>query len=308
MTVHEDLTRLLRIRGGVIGRDDVPALWVLRKAVRRGQLTRLYPRTYVESAILSDPHRRQDLQRRAALRFLGDRGVLSHVTALAIWRVGWDEPRHGPVHVSVPLEVRHWSGTGLLVHRRSDVDRLGMVRRAGVPVTSLVAALVDSWPLLPARDRPGLVIDSVLRRRVSIADLERYLALQPRLLDRAALRQVLRLLAAGCHSPLELWGALHVFIGPGMPALKRQYRVRAGGHSYLLDLYAERERVAFELDGAAFHGDRIQRERDLRRDAALAALGIQVIRFSYARLTSEPDAVRREVLAVLAARRRSLYV
>jgi hypothetical protein len=39
------------------------------------------------------------------------------------------------------------------------------------------------------------------------------------------------------------------------------------------------------------------------RDAALAAVGILVVRFTYQRLTREPDAVRREVLAILAARR-----
>ena len=32
--------------------------------------------------------------------------------------------------------------------------------------------------------------------------------------------------------------------------------------------------MAVELDGAAFHGSREARERDLRRDTALAALGL----------------------------------
>ena len=41
-----------------------------------------------------------------------------------------------------------------------------------------------------------------------------------------------------------------------------------------LNVYAERERVDIELDGATTHGDPRQREIDLRRDALLATLGI----------------------------------
>lgn len=91
---------------------------------------------------------------------------------------------------------------------------------------------------------------------------------------------------------------MQVFTGPGMPPLRRQAVM--GG--YRLDVYAERERVAFELDGAAFHFGAVARERDMRRDANLAALGITVVRYSYDRLMAEPDKVRQEVLAILAAR------
>lgn len=160
-------------------------------------------------------------------------------------------------------------------------------------------ALVQSWPLLPAAKRAGVAIDLITGRHLTAAAVTRRLAETPKLAGAAELRRVLKLLAAGCRSPLELWGALHVFTGPGMPPLLRQYPV-AG---YYLDLYAERERVAFELDGAAYHASAVQRERDLRRDATLAALGIQVVRFTYVRLMSEPDEVRRQALAILAAAR-----
>src|SRR5690606_24095615 len=114
---------------------------------------------------------------------------------------------------------------------------------------------------------------------------------------------LLDLLAAGCLSPLEIWGHLRVFTGPGMPRFGRQVRVRAGRRSIYLDVYAEAERVDFELDGAAYHGDPRQREVDLRRDALLATLGILVVRFTHERLLYDADAVRREVLAILSARR-----
>ncbi|WP_329100415.1 endonuclease domain-containing protein [Micromonospora sp. NBC_01699] len=88
-----------------------------------------------------------------------------------------------------------------------------------------------------------------------------------------------------------------------MPRFQRQVRVRVANRTMYLDVYAEQERVAFELDGAAAHGDPRQREIDLRRDALLATLGILVVRFSHRRLVHDPTEVRREIVAILDRRR-----
>ncbi|HYN94688.1 MAG TPA: DUF559 domain-containing protein, partial [Pilimelia sp.] len=130
------------------------------------------------------------------------------------------------------------------------------------------------------------------------------LAGAPRLPGRAELRALLDRLVAGCRSELESWGHDHVFTGPGMPAFRRQVPVRVAGRSAYLDVYAEAERVDFELDGAASHGSPGQREADLRRDALLATLGILVVRFTHHRLLHDTAAVRQEILAILAARSR----
>ncbi|WP_307821395.1 endonuclease domain-containing protein [Micromonospora humidisoli] len=90
---------------------------------------------------------------------------------------------------------------------------------------------------------------------------------------------------------------------PGLPAFRRQARIVVGRRTMYLDVYAERERVDIELDGATTHGDPRQGEIDLRRDALLATVGILVVRFARHRLIHEPDAVRHEVRAILATRR-----
>lgn len=79
--------------------------------------------------------------------------------------------------------------------------------------------------------------------------------------------------------------------------------VRVGSRTVYLDMFAERERVNIELDGATTHGDPRQREIDLRRDALLARIGILVVRFAHRRLVHEADQVRQETLAILATRR-----
>ncbi|HEX6682369.1 MAG TPA: DUF559 domain-containing protein [Candidatus Limnocylindrales bacterium] len=297
--MRSELGRLLGRQNGVIHRTDASTPWLLPNAVRAGKVVRLFPDVYVDATRKREP----GVRRHAALRYIGARGALSHTTALAIWRIGWDEPGHDPVHATVSQQVNLTGAKGLVLHRHRESGP--RCRRGGYTVVPLDEALVYSWPLLPASQRAGIVINAVTHGHVTIAELRQRLTLAPKLIGAAELKRLLDLLAAGCHSPLELWGALHVFTGPGMPSLKRQYRVRTGGRTYYLDVYAEAERVAFELDGAAFHTGKVQRERDLRRDAALAAIGIMVVRFTYDRLMHEPDTVRREVLAILAARRRS---
>ena len=78
--------------------------------------------------------------------------------------------------------------------------------------------------------------------------------------------------------------------------------IRLPSGTVRLDAAVPELTIAVEMDGAAFHGSAEARERDIRRDAALAACGWVVLRFSYRRLRREPDACRREILAVCRAR------
>ena len=79
-----------------------------------------------------------------------------------------------------------------------------------------------------------------------------------------------------------------------------------GGESFVLDAAYEDALLAVEMDGAAWHGSRQQRESDIRRDSLLATVGWQTLRYSYRRLTTAPRACQRDVLAVYHARRRLL--
>ncbi|MFB9236064.1 endonuclease domain-containing protein [Plantactinospora siamensis] len=244
------------------------------------------------------------MAQRAAVAYAAGRAALSSVTALDVHGVLQQLPGE-PVHVDVPAETRLHAGPGLVVHRRQELILIPprVVVRRTMPVIRLEDSLVDAWPVLPPDDRAGPVIRAVNDRLTTVGRLERALSGAPRLPGRAQLRGLLARLAAGCRSPLEIWGHDHVFVGPGMPAFARQVPIWLGSRTVYLDLYAERERVNIELDGAMAHGDPRQRERDLRRDAQLATLGILTVRFSGRRLIHEPGQVRRETLAILASRR-----
>nr|WP_236646825.1 DUF559 domain-containing protein [Micromonospora acroterricola] len=247
----------------------------------------------------------QDLARRAALAYADGRGALSRLTALDVWGL-----RRQPPGEPVYLDLPHGSGLRdrphLLVRRRSGfvVAPPQVVTRGGLPVTRLDRALVDSWPLLPPIDRSSLLIRAVNDRLTTPERLAAASAEVPRMPDRGALCGLLDRLAAGCRSPLEIWGHDHVFTVPGMPRFTRQARVRVGARTIYLDMFAEAERVNIELDGTTSHGDSAAREIDLRRDALLATVGILVVRFSHRRLTADPVQIRQETLAILASRAR----
>ncbi len=288
--------------------------WTLQQACRNGELVRVLPEVFVAAHLVGgrpgvpvlsrlDPA----LSRRAALAWAGAYGALSHLSALAVWGLR-PEVVGDPVHLSASASASLRTRPGVIVHRRRGltIEPPQVILRRGLMVTRLEQALVDSWPTMPPTDRRALVIRAVNDWLTTPERLSAALERVPKLIDRAALRHLLAKLADGCRSPLEIWGQEHVFTGPGMPTFRRQVSVRVGGRLVYLDMFAERERVNIELDGATTHGSPWQREIDLRRDALLAAVGILVVRFAHRRLVHEAEAVRREtlaILAILAARR-----
>ncbi|MEH0819864.1 MULTISPECIES: DUF559 domain-containing protein [unclassified Micromonospora] len=318
---------------------EVVPEWVLWHACHVGQLLRVLPGVYVDAdlargepgALVKEKRPRLQLaqgaanceadppvdapaflrleppaRRRAALAYADGRAALSCLTALDVWGLR-RQPADEPVHLDAPRGSGVRPRPHLAVHHRHGLV-MGppqVVSRSGVPVVRLEQALVDAWPLLPAVDRPAPVIRAVNDRLTTPQRIITALVTVPRLPGRAELRALLAKLQAGCRSPLEIWGHDHVFTGPGMPPFQRQTRIVIGRRTMYLDVWAERERVDFELDGASTHAHPRRREVDLRRDALLATVGILVVRFAHRRLVHETDAVLREVLAILASSRPS---
>ena len=68
-----------------------------------------------------------------------------------------------------------------------------------------------------------------------------------------------------------------------MPRFALQHRIVVSGRTFFLDAACEEVQLAVEMDGAAWHGSRDQRERDIRRDALVATVGWQTLRFSFRR-------------------------
>ena len=266
--------------------------------VAAGKLVRLRP------GVLALPSAAQQWRTRLAAALEGRDAVASHATALALW--GLVAHPAGPVHVSVDTSMSARGPTGVVVHRAPGVH--GERRRVdGLAVTSVERSVVDAWPKPAGLDRTlirAAAITGVRERLCAPRDLLFELERRPRLSGRAELTRLVRLLADGCRSELEIWGCLQVLRAPGMPPFVQQRRVTVAGRTFVLDAAYDDVLLAVEMDGAAWHGSRTQREADIARDALLATVGWQTLRFGYARMTGSPDACRRDIAAAREARLR----
>ncbi|PWW25165.1 uncharacterized protein DUF559 [Geodermatophilus normandii] len=265
--------------------------------VATGRLARLQPGVYALPAVAGDWRLRVEAAVRASV------GVVSHRSALALWELA---PPGGPVHLTVG-HTRSARGTaGVVLHRTRALED-GIRRVEGLPVSCPERAVVDTWGTpagLTRAEVRAAAIDAVRRRLCRPRELYAELDRRPCLPGRAALVDLVRLLAEGCRSELEIWGCLTVLRRPGMPVFTQQRRLEVAGEVFVLDAAYDEVQLAVEMDGAAWHGSRAQRERDIRRDALVATAGWQTLRFGYRRLTAEPEACRAEILAVHRVRRR----
>ncbi|WP_158544507.1 DUF559 domain-containing protein [Blastococcus sp. TBT05-19] len=272
----------------------------VRRWLAAGRLVALHP-GWVTTADRADDW---TVRAHAAVGYTG--GLLSHWSALHVH--GLQAEGVTRLDLTVPRSRRVRTSRWLRVHRSSRPVRTQRVR--GLPVTSLERALVDTWGdthhVRAVRGADSVVRGVVLRaargRLVDPAAVEAELAACPQLPGRAALLELLGFVAAGCQSELEIRGLRDVVTAPGVPAPRLQHRVHLPDGPVFLDAAWPDLKVAVEFDGAAFHGDLAARERDLRRDAALAALGWVVLRFGWTDVVERPHVCRARVVAVLGQR------
>jgi very-short-patch-repair endonuclease len=286
--------------GGLVTRrqllERVPGV-VLDGHIGRRNLVRVFPHVYR----LRDTRADDLTLLRAALLHAGPVAALSHTTALAVWGV-----RHleHPLHLTVDQSLKRAGATGLAVHRRLrfDPESTQCVQRRGLTITALPRTIIDSWPLLPPAERRPLALDVARRRLVTAPQLREALAERSNVGGRRMLLQTIDLIDDGCQSELEAHGVLNVFRHRSLPPSVGQYRIELPTGRIRLDRAWPEVKLAVELDGAAHHTSPENRREDLARDRALAGLGWVVLRFTYADVLRDPDAVRAKVLEVYRTR------
>jgi len=303
---HPLIERVIAQQGGVATRQQllghVPAT-VLDGYIGRRTLQRVFPHVYCPAG--TDVH--EALLLRAALAHAGPPAALSHTTALAVWGA---MPFRPPVPLTIAQPRRRAGAQGLIAHRRIRFppEPPQCVVRKGLPVTEVARSLIDSWPLLPPSDRRPLLLDMTRRGLTTPQRLAQALTERPNVGGHRALSQAIDLALDGCQSELEALGVVRVFRDRSLPRSVGQYPVDLPWGKVRLDRAWPEVKLAVELDGARHHTSPEDRQRDLARDAALAALGWVVLRFTYADVRRDPAGVRRRVHEVYAARARQLRV
>jgi len=226
--------------------------------------------------------------------------VASHGSAAYLWGVY----RYAPGAIDVTAPIRRRAKREFRVHFSSILDEEDRGEREGIPVTSLPRTLLD----LAIRSKPSQ-LDRHLERAEEL-DLLDIHAIEA-LLDRAGghrgrgrLRRAFALYQpdpAFTRSRFEQ-RFRRLIRAAGLPAPSMNFNV-AG---YELDAYWPDLRFAVELDLFETHGSRAAFERDRLRQEELKLLGIEIVRITRPRLQREPEAVVRNLAALLDRRRGEL--
>lgn len=266
----------------------------VRVAIRNGSLVRLMKGIYASA----EHHQSFAVRAHAALRWAGPKGLLTGQAALFLWGVTGEPPHQ--IHVALPAgSGRSPCGWVRIVHQSAPMSSAEWMSMA---IAQAEPALIHAFGHLPDRERSSIVFAGVRQGIISVPVLVNALQDTPRVKARAALEHIVASIKAGDESHLEIAGTDTVFTTPRLKQLLRQHLLTARGQRFRVDYYDAATRTAFELDGAAFHGNLEQRKGDIARDATLATQGIQTIRFGYVDVMDRPDWCRDIALEVLATR------
>jgi very-short-patch-repair endonuclease len=232
----------------------------------------------------------------AALLSCGERAILSHTAAAAVW--GLIPDSGGPVEVTLADSRARRQRPGITVHRSGKLLTRDVRLHEGLPLTSPAWTLLDLAARLDRRSLERALDEAlVVRKLLSRAELRD-------VLERANGRagaSLLRLLLAPrtnskiTHSQAER-KCLELIRKAGLPEPKTQVRI-AG---YTVDLLWPEHRVVFEIDGYTFHTSRFAFDRDRRKDAALKSAGYDPNRLSRDQVMFEPYIAVAAISAALA--------
>ena len=270
---------------------------MLQRRVASGRLTVLGPDLYlVGGATLTWEGKLLGLVLSA-----GEGAVVSHRAAAALW--GLDGFRPGIPELTVP-RGRRFRRASVVVHESTDLDRCGIRRRVGLPLTDPARTLLDLARRTSDR-RLTLAIESARRLKLtSWSELIATLAKHARC-GRPGIRRLRRAIANGVHrdeitdSDFELL-VLSLLVEHGLPEPVIHHPIRDANGRQLaeVDLAYPELKIAIELDGGD-HQRRDVFERDRPRQNKLVLEGWIVLRFTWDAYRDRPGEI---VAAVRAAR------
>jgi very-short-patch-repair endonuclease len=225
--------------------------------------------------------------------------VLTHWSALRLYEIS-GIPTHEPV-----LLVRRGANTRsslARIYESDQFDDIAVTNLDRLPVTTMPETI-----LVLARDVKADVLTRLFDEAVVSGKLD--LKAMSATIDREfgrrtpgtpLLRRLTssRMPGAPSKSGTYLERLLEVILhDPRMPGWTGQYEFSLDGVPARVDFYVPTARVVIEADGRNWHCRWQDFESDRLRDNALAARGIQVLRFTYEMLKSNPEKCLEQAIA-----------
>jgi very-short-patch-repair endonuclease len=205
------------------------------------------------------------------------------------------------IHVTTTRSPR--TLPGIKVHRARKLDPADVTTKDGIPVTTVARTLIDLTDVLSS--------DRILRAMreaeyLKLLDLDTLIAAVQRANGRQRLTELNQ--AIQRHRPGQIVREelehrfLELVRAAGLPPPQTNVEVTTRRRTYEVDCLWPDHHVAVELDGRAAHARAEAFEEDRARDAALTAIGLRPLRFTWRRITGEPEDVLTELKATLFGR------
>jgi hypothetical protein len=297
----EPSPQYLEVQGAAIARRQGADVGIdpetMKTRVRSGRWQRLQRGVY--AAFSGDPARETILW--AALLRAGPGSVLSHQTAAE--RHGLIDEPSSVITITVPASrsPARVKIPGMVIHRSDAILR---TRHPAMlpPCTRVEDTVLDLIQAAPTFDDAyGWICRAVGRRRTTADRIRQAMDDRKKMRWRRELAVALGDAGNGVLSLLEYRYINQVERPHGLPAARRQARIRhRTGNRYLDNLYEEFA-VCAEVDGTAAH-PADEQWRDKRRDNANAVRGIVTLRFGLLDLGDRRCATAADVAAVLCMR------
>lgn len=289
------IAELAKRQHGVVARSQLLESGLSREAIvgrlRRGRLHRLYPGVYAVGHTALTPRSRW----MAAVLACGPGAVLSHWSAAALW--GIRSNRRGPIDITSPSKTK--SRKAIRRHRiLLQPDEVTV--HDDIPVTTVPRTIFDLAAVSPQTVESALRQCEYLRLYdpLSLGDLVgRYPGHRGNRAARAALERL-----------GETSGKTEEGLEERFLAFLDRYRLPRPGFNVWLEVPGQRYKVdclwpsikeIVELDSWAAHGTRTAFRDDKARDRALRVAGYSTTRISWAQLDDEPEAIARDLRALL---------
>ncbi|HET9104774.1 MAG TPA: hypothetical protein VFN55_15590 [Solirubrobacteraceae bacterium] len=228
----------------------------------------------------------------AAVLACGPDGALGDGSALALWWPGRPWP-----DIPTVVGTARRKHPGIRVRQVRGLTRADVRVHHGIRVTSPARTLLDCARELGERTTARLLAEARRAGLVHPASLNDVLARFPRHRGRATLLAVIHDPAARARSEFEvLFPEFCARYGLPSPV------INARVHGRERDAYFPDQRLIVELDGWAFHQDRVSFEDDRERDAEALAAGLGTYRLTWSRFTGTPEREAQRLAAILVNR------
>jgi REase_MTES_1575 len=165
----------------------------------------------------------------------------------------------------------------------------------GIPSTRPVRTFLDLGVVLSPDQLETVLNDGIRRNLLSVSAIGRRLEeLGPLRPGTRVVQAVVSRHRTGRRAPESVLETrfLQLVRSAGLPEPVPQFEIGLGdGAVARVDFAYPEQRIAIELDGAAYHSGEVAERRDRRRDNRLGAMGWRVLRFGWNDVTRSPDYV-----------------